>query len=851
MKKIFGILFILVVILSLSSCSDIEDNLEDEKTIVVPTEIEELEFLDKTFVYDGTVKSLDELKLPKGYTAKYYNNEQTEVGEYVVRVRIRNKDGEIVTTLKAKLTIVEPTSEENEKDLTKVKFKSQTFTYDGSIKALYLEGLPIGYDVEYINNYQTEVGLYVVIANILDKDGNLVLELSAILTIEEDNSIPTNDYTYHVVGGYYDDWSNYTNENQMKSLTLNELYKYYPQLYNNLESYDVKSIYVLEDRIFDYKGNWISNVYDNWNLTSYDGGFTLKVVEACYDSFDLVYYANRWIPDPITSHVGNLSPYALYIPEWVEENQGYGNWADNPVITSGAGIYSVVMVEYNRVSTEDQTGFALGVVKNVNLEDSEDAGDFYNLLNKGYATDPGYVKLDYLGSELNISYDKNNYSWTSVKFETPVGLSSYKYLNYTFTFNESQPLLLKLEGNSRMHELWIYHNGSGYIDLSLFTTEFLNQVHSIIIFPAAGMEYVSGNIKVSDLNLSKDIGDSIYEEKFYLRGNMNEWAVPEEYRLIPNIAGYYEITTYLEAYQDFKIATEDWTISYGYDSISVVDDRLFKSNNGNIYVTEAGTYKFVIINGLIHAEPVYTELEEEYKLYSDSYLNFDSVKPGYSTQLPTSGLGYSDIYIDWNSSNECISIDEYGNLTVLDGYDECDVYIFANLYYKGESMSKQYIIHYFKPCDYSIIGDPVQGKTYKLVMYQGNLKKDCYLDGSVSGDRFLNTTNYASSALDFYVLYEDSKNFYIYTYIDGYQNFINLTINNEGRTVLSYSTEKNTLWTFDIVIGYIYTDLNDNSYYMGSYNEFSTVSASKIKFVNNENVGVTQFVLQFAEINDN
>ena len=71
-------IFLLVIIsmFTLSSCNEVEESLgDDKKTVAIPTEIEELEFLDKTFVYDGSVKSLPELDLPKGYTAKYYNNE--------------------------------------------------------------------------------------------------------------------------------------------------------------------------------------------------------------------------------------------------------------------------------------------------------------------------------------------------------------------------------------------------------------------------------------------------------------------------------------------------------------------------------------------------------------------------------------------------------------------------------------------------------------------------------------------------------------------------------------------------------------------------------------------------------
>lgn len=111
MKKIISFLFVLLALFTLASCN--EDEILDElnKTEEIPTEIQELVFEDMTFEYDGTVKSLPELELPEGYTAEYLNNEQTNIGGYTVRVRIKNADGVLVATLKAKIIIVESLEE--------------------------------------------------------------------------------------------------------------------------------------------------------------------------------------------------------------------------------------------------------------------------------------------------------------------------------------------------------------------------------------------------------------------------------------------------------------------------------------------------------------------------------------------------------------------------------------------------------------------------------------------------------------------------------------------------------------------------------------------------------------------
>lgn len=369
MKKILSILFILFAMTLVASCNEVEDYLGDEETIVIPTEIEELEFLDQTFYYDGTVKSLPELELPEGYTAVYSNNEQTEVGEHTVKVRIKNSDGDTVLTLKAKLIILESeakeeTEEETLPPLGEIVFKDQVFTYDGKNKSLPKIDLPKGYTATYKNNKAKEIGEHVVTAIIKDKNGEVVLELTAKIIIVEPY---TPDYvdglSYHVVGGYYGDWNDYTSNNMMYEISINELSYLYPEMFNNLETYAIKSIYVYENRTFDYINQWTTTLYKDGMTKEYDGGFTFKVVEAMHDSEDEVCFSNKWIPDAHNIHAGNLTPNDLYIPEWTEVNNGNGSWAENPIVTSGSGLYTVVMVQYNRVSKKDQTGYALGVMK--------------------------------------------------------------------------------------------------------------------------------------------------------------------------------------------------------------------------------------------------------------------------------------------------------------------------------------------------------------------------------------------------------------------------------------------------------------------------------------------------------
>lgn len=75
-----------------------------EKTPAID-ELENVKFTDKSFEHDGTAKSIEVENLPNGYTVEYSNNNQTEVGTYVVKAQIKDSTGNVVKTLAARIVI--------------------------------------------------------------------------------------------------------------------------------------------------------------------------------------------------------------------------------------------------------------------------------------------------------------------------------------------------------------------------------------------------------------------------------------------------------------------------------------------------------------------------------------------------------------------------------------------------------------------------------------------------------------------------------------------------------------------------------------------------------------------------
>ena len=85
-------------------------------------------------------------------------------------------------------------------DVSNVTFSDATYDYDGTAKKIEVQNLPDGVEVEYDpSNSQTEAGVYRITATIMDEEGNVLIELTAVLTIEADEE--TDSITGGETGG--------------------------------------------------------------------------------------------------------------------------------------------------------------------------------------------------------------------------------------------------------------------------------------------------------------------------------------------------------------------------------------------------------------------------------------------------------------------------------------------------------------------------------------------------------------------------------------------------------------------------------------------------------------------------
>ena len=140
--------------------------------------------------------------------------------------------------------------------------------------------------------------------------------------------------------------------------------------------------------------------------------------------------------------------------------------------------------------------------------------------------------------------------------------------------------------------------------------------------------------------------------------------------------------------------------------------------------------------------------------------------------------------------------------------------------------------------------------TFKLALYQAKLGTTLYADGTVNGSEYLATTDKYAKAADVIV----AKSGEGYTLKVG-DKFIEIYENTNAKIRIRLVAESTGVWAWNTdakvftwtISG---TEKNDGEYYLGTYNTYNTLSASKVSYItgdNAANVGVSQFPAQLGD----
>ena len=135
---------------------------------------------------------------------------------------------------------------------------------------------------------------------------------------------------------------------------------------------------------------------------------------------------------------------------------------------------------------------------------------------------------------------------------------------------------------------------------------------------------------------------------------------------------------------------------------------------------------------------------------------------------------------------------------------------------------------------------PEVGTAFHLSLYQKNLGKTLYFAGAMNG-YYYKTTEKLCEATDLY-LEETDGGYYIYFMSGETKNYLYIQASGTYINVKYGSTQD--VWTFDEVLGVFVNDVDGTDYYIGTYNTFNTISASKLSFISGDkssSIGVSNF----------
>ncbi|MDY5940093.1 MAG: immunoglobulin-like domain-containing protein [Eubacteriales bacterium] len=141
--------------------------------------------------------------------------------------------------------------------------------------------------------------------------------------------------------------------------------------------------------------------------------------------------------------------------------------------------------------------------------------------------------------------------------------------------------------------------------------------------------------------------------------------------------------------------------------------------------------------------------------------------------------------------------------------------------------------------------EPIEKLPYKLSLVQQNLGKRLYFSGAMNGN-YLGTTDKLSKAVNSYV--EAAEGGYRLYFMEGEKKiYIEIYEYSEGKVGVHLTDAPTTVYTWNKDLGIFTANVAGNDYYLGSYKNYDTVSASKTSYITGDNagnVGVSQFVLQ-------
>jgi len=395
-------------------------------------------------------------------------------------------------------------------------------------------------------------------------------------------------------------------------------------------------------------------------------------------------------------------------------------------------------------------------------------------------------------------------------------------------------------------------------------------------------EIVNATVAISDSTI-KEVTPVDYTEIFTNASVLTDTALVGKQSMLVTIKGV-EITGQDEAsgYFKFKLGDKETYLRISSSNNCITKDEIaaFKTAHTEHTSWSANVTGIVSLYSgsfyLIPATDGSIEYLSEIQKTDAEKIAIDTATiaiPGNVTEdtvitLPLTGSVYEEVKFAWAlSETACATLDATaGKLTVAlpEAAEKITLTLTATC--GSETVTTTYDIEvdaqttdYYLPVD---AGELKVDTAFKLYFYQANLGKNLYFTGTTANkDWYLATSDKADKAVDVYLEAVDGVDgayrMFFYagetkTYIDLYERSAGEAGKGSGSLQLVTETPA-SYYTYDEALGLLVVKSADgkNSYYMGTYNSFETISASNTSYITGDNaskVGVSQFPAALVNI---
>ena len=308
-------------------------------------------------------------------------------------------------------------------------------------------------------------------------------------------------------------------------------------------------------------------------------------------------------------------------------------------------------------------------------------------------------------------------------------------------------------------------------------------------------------------------------------------------------------------YYRFKLADKESYIRISSSSCPLVkdDQNIMIANHTEHtgYLADA-TGLICVYNGAFYLTPVTADAFSNFRLpeksdaekveYEAGNIVINDVLADTEITLNTTGVTYADVAISYEVSGDA-AVYADGVLSIKLLEDASTVTVKATVTCGAETK----VVELTVPVDAMATDvyvakkaeEPVAETAYKFSVAQNNVGKTIYFTGEMNGN-YLATSDKADKAVDVFAEAVDGG-YRLYFTKDGVKTYIDIYEYADFplKDVALYLASATYTWKAEFAT--FVTNVAGADYYLGCYNKYETISASKTSYITAENVDVSQF----------